>query len=872
MLFPSLYEEDETHKEKSLNLDFPFKTKDTSKRYNNNQQNSMKEDSIIFVENVNIEISINEENKKKEELKLSLEHLYDGFLEQYSKKNYFDLVTEIETKEELFYKNSIESFKIYIIKIKSIIKLMINDFYKAICKDNNSGDNIAKEYINRIINEFKKIDKIINKNSKYENEIITQVYCNFLIFIILYEIRKENILKSGAYITLGINMMKIYFIKDIIATDVKTYFIYMKLILLFINHLINDSNFRGSLYYINLGFIILDKIFRFITINKLPTKYYKKALDYSSFNYIYCGICLEQNSMNLRLSLDCFKQANYIMEKSNSMSNYSPFSTIFKNRTNKLKYENIFYLVSSATIKLIKNKFKKIKEEQEMSMNKTIEQREKEKILNQNINEKKEQLKLVSNGLSVNFKKFFPVQEKIYKSILTPKIQVDIEKTDKELAEFVYNKKSNNNGKKKTISNEIKQNLCRFQIYNELISDNYREFIIKNDKLNFNAPSEVRENLKKIRKFLNAKNDSKNNNKEKNKLKFNTIQKKQKSRNLTLNYLNFNKTNKGSKEKSKTIFIDGREYKIPNIFKSTNSYSNYNNKSSSRNIKFINDKKGENENKSYSRNKININLKIKNNLKSKSVNSFSNKNKIFNIKRFNYSSKMKLIKNANVNTNINGRNNCKMNKISKSKSKQYHSYDLKLDNNFDREYLNKYLTTRKYQEKYFDYEKLMKKELKFQKIFLNIKSYNSKLYFDDYQKELTNYNNDINERNYMSKENAYKTFLSINNKVSDEIFGNKADLQKILNEHKRKITNITKGFKLLGKSIFDDEKMKNSWNKVIQRYILENRAKKMGKFNNYIDNDAIKKKNEKQIMKLNDSIKEIACKFNIKKKKYINSN
>ena len=102
---------------------------------------------------------------------------------------------------------------------------MINDFYKAICKDNNSGDNIAKEYINRIINEFKKIDKIINKNSKYENEKITQVYCNFLIFIILYEIRKENILKSGAYITLGINMMKIYFIKDIIAIDVKTYFI-----------------------------------------------------------------------------------------------------------------------------------------------------------------------------------------------------------------------------------------------------------------------------------------------------------------------------------------------------------------------------------------------------------------------------------------------------------------------------------------------------------------------------------------------------------------------------------------------------------------------------------------------------------------------
>ena len=168
-------EEEENSKENNKTLDFPFKTKDTSKRYNN-LQNSFKEDSIIFVENVNIEmLTINEENKKKEELKISLEHLLEGYIEQYNKNNYLELITDVETKEELFYKNSIESFKIYILKIKSIIKLMINDYYKAINKDNNSSQNIVKEYSNRIINEFNKINMIVNRNSKYENEIITQV-------------------------------------------------------------------------------------------------------------------------------------------------------------------------------------------------------------------------------------------------------------------------------------------------------------------------------------------------------------------------------------------------------------------------------------------------------------------------------------------------------------------------------------------------------------------------------------------------------------------------------------------------------------------------------------------------------------------------
>ena len=856
MLFPNINdEEDETIKENNKTLEFPFKTKESNKKQSN-KQNTSKEDSIIFVENVDIEMLVaNEENKMKEELEISLEHLYDGFLEKYNKKEFFELITEIEAKEELLFINSLESFKIYILKIKSIIRLMLIDYYKSLNKDNNINENIVKQYSFRIINEFKKINILVNKNSKYENEIITQVYCKFLIFLILYEERKENRLKSLGYAILGVNMMKIYFVKDKMAKEIKTYFNYIKLILIVINHLISDDNYKRALYYIDFGFKILDIIFKFIFLWKLPKKYYIKAIDYSSFNYIYCGICLEHDSNNLNLSMENFRQASYFLEKCNLISNYSPFSSIFKNRTNRLKYENIFYLVSNSTVKLIRNELKKNKMRQELMKLKTKEQKEKEEKLNQNINDKKEKLRLIANGLSTNFKKFIPIQEKIYNKILTPKITNNIEKFDKELVDFVYSKKQN----KSNISNEIKQNLCKFEIYNDLVSDKFREFIIKNEQLKFNDPSKIRDNLKRIRAFININfKDIKKDNKDEN-LSFTSKEKNRESRNLNLNISKENKLY--SKENITTEYS-----KSPKKDKRYNTINIYRSKPLIKNLK----KNNTSFNKIININQNRKNLRKENNSKSKSLNVFRNKThlRIINCKTYNENKpKIKLTKKIN---SYKSRNNYR--KLNINKSKNFHTYDLKLDNDFEKKYLDKYLTTKKYQDSYFLYEKLMKKELNFQKLFLNIKNYNSKLYFDDYKKQITSLEENINEGNYKSKEKAYKHFIIINDKVNDEVFGNKAEIQKKLNEHKKKITNIAKGFKLLGKSVFDDEKMKNCMNKVIQKYIIENRKKKLGKISNCVDNKEIKKKNEKHILKINNSIKYISSLLYKNQLKIKNSN
>lgn len=832
----SLNVKDKNLKQEIKTNEFPFKSNDRIKRNNKiKKQNSIKDDSIILIENVDIDIELDEDNKMNKELKSSLVYLLNGFLEQYQKKAYVELIKEIEEKEELLYSDSIETFNIYILKIKSMIKLMIKEYYDAIKKKNKSIDNIVKEYLNKIMNEFKKINLIINRNNKYENEIITQIYCKFLIFIIIYESKKENREKSLAYLTLGLNMMKIYFIKDKIGIEIKTYFTYIKLIILFINNLINDNNFKFALNYVYFGFKILDIIFRFINLMKLPKKYYEKAIDYSSYIYIYCGICLEHNQINLQLSLESFIQACYFIEKSFLINDNIKYSTpsLFKNKINQLKYENNFYMVSNSTIKLLKNQIKKMKIEKENLKKKTKEEKEKEEQINQNIIDKKENLKYISNGLNIN-KKFVPFEEKLYKTLLTPKIQNKIKSTDKELANFVYNKNiynENNN-----LSNDIKQNLCRYKIYGDFLSEKFREFIIKNEILEFNEPSKILDNINKVGKHLNNCDQFFN---EEEKNIFLNFKKNKKSRNLNENRKSFKKI---------SVF---NENENP-IIKKNNSYNTFNNKLRIKNSKKMLIFLGNELYKKKILKKHKIDLK-KN---KKNLNFYSFKN-IYK------SNTMKKLKTFSINKNNNITNNIN----DKSNKKKIHYFD-ELENNFERKHLDKFLTTKIYREKYSCYEKLMKNELIFQKINLALKNYNSKLYFNDFQKELTINNND---RYYSAKKKANINFLIINNKVKDEVLGNQANMQTILNEHNKEIINITKGFKLLGKSLVEDGKMKATMSKVIQKYINENKRKKKGGQNNYLETEEIKKMNEREILKFNNTIKNINYELNLKKEQ-INNN
>ena len=129
----------------------------------------------------------------------------------YSKKTYKDLIKDIEEKEDLLYPKSKMSFEIKMIKLQSLLKLLLEE-YNNYLKARNKTFHEIDVIINKIKHEFIIVYKILINNDSYEYEIITQIYCKFLYLLAKISIKKEDYLKSLGFLTLRINMLKIFFI------------------------------------------------------------------------------------------------------------------------------------------------------------------------------------------------------------------------------------------------------------------------------------------------------------------------------------------------------------------------------------------------------------------------------------------------------------------------------------------------------------------------------------------------------------------------------------------------------------------------------------------------------------------------------------
>jgi hypothetical protein len=127
--------------------------------------------------------------------------------------------------------------------------------------------------IQKIKNEFIKLYAIVDEDSKYEYEILTQIYCKFLFIMAVISNKKEEYIRSFSYITLGINMLKVYFIRQKVALDIETYNIYAKLIILLINKLLTDSNISQSLIYSSLLSKVAEVGLNIVHKKKLNKKY-----------------------------------------------------------------------------------------------------------------------------------------------------------------------------------------------------------------------------------------------------------------------------------------------------------------------------------------------------------------------------------------------------------------------------------------------------------------------------------------------------------------------------------------------------------------------------------------------------------------------
>jgi hypothetical protein len=207
---------------------------------------------INIINNENDEFSENSESQDttiQENKEKQLEILIEKYTKLYNSKEkiYSNIIKEIDIEKHLFYKGSINSFNLLILKIKCLFKLLKEKFDIILTSKEQRNYYEVDLHIQKIKNEFKKINYIISEDSIYEYEILTQVYCKFLFIMSIISSKKEEYIKSLSYVALGVNTLKVFFVRQSIATDIETYKIYAKLIILLINRLLIDNNISQTL-------------------------------------------------------------------------------------------------------------------------------------------------------------------------------------------------------------------------------------------------------------------------------------------------------------------------------------------------------------------------------------------------------------------------------------------------------------------------------------------------------------------------------------------------------------------------------------------------------------------------------------------------
>ena len=633
-----------------------------------------KEDSFIKNKQNNNNMDLTE-NVSYKEKQLSI--LYEAFESSYSKKLYKDLIKDIEEKEDLLSQNSLMSFEIKIIKIKALLKLLLEE-YNNFLQTKHKTFHDLDTMIYKIKNEFNLTAMMLINDESYVNEQTTQIYCKFLYLLSKISLKREDYLKSLGYVTLGINMLKVFFIKKKVASDINTYKIYCKLLLELINLLIGDQNYEQALYYIRLLFKITEIALKYIYYynnknkKKLPIATIKKFITFGGIGYIYTGCCLEQLDDPIQ-AFEAYKEALLFFKKGSRLG--ISFQTM-----NSITINNSCSFLAEEAFEKLKIKFEKDKIER-LNIQKKLELQKKKEEYEMLQNEKLMKLKYIANGLGHDPFKFEKLENKLNKNLFPSSVLNDLERTDDELTSLVStyynkNKKSGISSYNEKMSSNIKNNLGRYELYNILMSKKFREFILRTKQLQFYNPKTGSKSISIIQRHLN------------NKIQIESY----------------------SKKMSTTL---GQSFKVVN-----------NTTASSKTERRINTNENFITNTTYSNNqKEKAKIKEKILFKKRKKIQFRNNN----LKLVFSQDKLQTNKNSLKLTDPSIIFNTTKNKTkTKFKYKLKRDYD-ELQNDFERKNLDKNLMTKNYLRKYSYYDKLADKELKFQKKILYFK-YNNTLY------------------------------------------------------------------------------------------------------------------------------------------------
>ena len=759
-------------------------------------------------------INLNDSIDDPEYLEQQLALIYENLLLLYFKKLYTNILQEIDGKEEILFKDSIMSFNIYMIKIKTHIKYLKTRFNEFLSANNSIPNYFEIETLLITLNtDFKNIEYLLNSESDYEYEQFTENYCKYLLLLSLIKLKKEATLEAFCYINLGISLLKIFFIRKKMSNNIKIYYVYIRLLLLLINHIISDINHEQALLYIDLLFKIIEKCMKqFIKNNNININYQYKFIRIVGYAYLYSGYCFELKNDYIS-ALESFKQAYYFLKKyakfqiqviSNSSNEDKDIDEISKT-INKINDIICFSkkLLDKVLYKLNQDKIEKMKKY-------SLSEKERQHLKNKKQKYNKEMiLRLIASGLSTNvekFNKFNFIQNRIYENILTQTNQALIEKLDNELISLVYKDRSRNKKQNiKSMSINTKKNLCHYEIYNSLMTKKFRGYITKNKNFQFNDPRQEKNSLDKIEGYLNNK-----------------IYQDSASENCNI-------------KKSQKIILRRNINEVKNNKSKSNNNTNCNTN--------INTEKTLNTNE---------NSIVDGDYFAKT---FRPKSKSFQVFPFlNMNSTSSFTKRNSINftaknsINFTAKNSYTIPRKSKKiiKEKKNDSKNT-VKIGFSKSYFKKYLFL----------DSLTCRELNFQKTLLNMKNKNSKLYFGDFNAELQN-------SGVVPKEEVYKKYLVLKDQANSKFVQYKMEdviqLKNKKNDHKL-IGNI---FKTFSSKYSSGVAAKNAVHKVINRYIDENRSGNLVKPLYYVTTENVKLKNENHLLNLDNGINDINYLLQIK--------
>ena len=843
----------------NIHLNFVSEEKNMDKLDNETTLlNNNKENKTISDCDNNIEIYFNNIQKRREEeeeREQKLIFFYNKLKSSYENKKYQTTLGEIEGLKNLFRHSSEISLKLYLLKMRCLLKSIKEQYYKLIIvKDQKINPiDLTKKMI-KIKREFEYLTDYINPYNMSNYEDIIQIYSKFLLYLSIICKLKEEYLKGMSYITMGVNLLKIFFIRRKVASNIKTYIIYCQLLLMLINSLICDNNYTTAIFYCQILFRVLNVFFKIILKKKLPKKYYLKFLEFTGINFLFTGICLEQNEIiyNNETCYYVYKQANYFLGLIDSKGK---LNIIPKPNTSQQNDENRALMLSQIILEKYKEMFDK-----EKTLNKLLLNSNKENSIKK---DKVIDMEVIENMRTERYK---PIEDKIYNNILTQNTQNHIEKLDNELISVVYQQKDEQTMQPTTLSSRSKKYLYNFELYNILMSNNFRNYIIKSNRLHFNNPLKEKQSIESLQRYLN-KNIKINDNSElrskisnkrnsikldndsfSEKKKFNlkfleksNIKNQQKiilNKNIIQRYSIKNKSLSSNNIFSLKNIVSPKKNEHSEKRASLNPFTSYNYKNNKSN-KFIIERNISNKlflsKNLHSEIDASKTLKVEKNINNdyfKLINQ-NRKGSLFD----NKNNKFKKIKNMNI------KNISKRERWKNSPNFRYSNSYSFLENDFERKYLDKTLLSPRYFKKVSYLDSLIIKELSFQKTMLKLKGNSSKMYFGTFEKDLNLDKNNIDSVNNNKKEikqNAYNTYLILNDKANEEV--KKLKLEDY--NSKRDPTNLLD--------------YQNKVLKIFNKYIRTSKDKAAEKLRVYSESSKnVKRNNEVKLLNLNNGLKEL---------------